>query len=488
MQHPTQSEHIPKTDVSHIWDTSIIQQTVQKNLPKIIQGGMGINVSSPGLANTVSGISESEYETLGTISWTTLDRVVARQLQIGWIDAQNIITALSDFPFPEVAERVIQKYAYNPRQGIPVFTVKPSKDLIELTVCANYAFVKMAKKWHKNPVSINYLEKVQMPHLVSIYGAMLAEVDYVTMWAGIPLGIPAVFDAYAEGREATYKISVTGSIDYEMTFDPKEFFWDTIPEVKRPRFIPIISTDVLAKILNTKLTQWKIFGFSIEAPTAGWHNAPPRDKITKEYWPKDNVNFEKMKDLWLPYWLAGSYASPEGLQQAQELGAVGIQAGSIFALSEESGMRSDLKQQVIEAALSGTLKVNTDFRASPTGFPFKIAEIPGTMSDTLMQKTRKRVCDECALREPYMRESATIWYRCPSEPEEIFQKKWWILTDTFGRLCLCNGLAAATGFKDEEVPIITLGDDTSFIRELVKEGKKSYSAIDAVKYLFWEKT
>jgi len=71
-------------------------------------------------------------------------------------------------------------------------------------------------------------------------------------------------------------------------------------------------------------------------------------------------------------------------------------------------MRADLKQQVIEAALSGTLKVNTDFRASPTGFPFKIAEIPGTMSDALMQKTRKRVCDECALREPYMRESATI--------------------------------------------------------------------------------
>jgi hypothetical protein len=53
-----------------------------------------------------------------------------------------------------------------------------------------------------------------------------------------------------------------------------------------------------------------------------------------------------------------------------------------------------------------------------------------------------------------------------------------------GRLCLCNGLAAAAGLKDEEVPIITLGDDTSFIRELVKEGKKSYSAIDAVTYLF----
>ncbi len=63
-----------------------------------------------------------------------------------------------------------------------------------------------------------------MPHLTSIYGAMLADVDYVTMGAGIPLGIPAVFEAYRDGQKATYKVSVTGSTDYEMHFDPKEFF------------------------------------------------------------------------------------------------------------------------------------------------------------------------------------------------------------------------------------------------------------------------
>lgn len=76
---------------------------------------------------------------------------------------------------------MIRKYHNRPQEGIPAFTVQPSKSLIELTICANYAFVKIAKKGHKNPVSINFLEKVQMPHLASIYGAMLADVDYVTM-------------------------------------------------------------------------------------------------------------------------------------------------------------------------------------------------------------------------------------------------------------------------------------------------------------------
>ena len=35
-----------------------------ENLPKIIQGGMGVNVSNPQLAAAVSGASQDEQETL----------------------------------------------------------------------------------------------------------------------------------------------------------------------------------------------------------------------------------------------------------------------------------------------------------------------------------------------------------------------------------------------------------------------------------------
>ncbi len=86
-------------------------------------------------------------------------------------------------------------------------------------------------------------------------------------------------------------------------------------------------------------------------------------------------------------------------------------------------MRLDLKQEVINKALDGTLEVKTDFLASPTGFPFKVANISGTMSDILMQETRKRVCDECALREPYKVNEEKIGYRCSSEPEEDYIHK-----------------------------------------------------------------
>jgi len=271
---------------------------------------MGVNISSPRLAATVSGASRPGRETLGTISGTAVDRVMAQMLKKGGIDASDIINALADFPFPEVVERVIKKYHNNPKVGIPPFKVDLSRELIDLIVCANYAFVKLAKQGHNNPVSINYLEKIGMPHLASIYGAMLADVDYVTMGAGIPLGIPAIFQAFSEKKEATYNISVIGRKDgYDMKFNPKKFFGQDIPDVKVPKFLPIISTDALAKILHKRI-RGLFEGFIIEDPRAGGHNAPPRGGA-KDYGERDEVNFQNMQDIGLPYWLAGSYASPE---------------------------------------------------------------------------------------------------------------------------------------------------------------------------------
>ena len=75
-------------------------------------------------------------------------------------------------------------------------------------------------------MGINFLEKVQMPHLSSIYGAMLAGVGYVLMGAGIPLHIPGVLDAFAAHHPAEYRLAVTGAaqdMDTAMLFDPSDY-------------------------------------------------------------------------------------------------------------------------------------------------------------------------------------------------------------------------------------------------------------------------
>src|SRR5690606_39648857 len=109
---------------------------------------------------------------------------------------------------------------------------------------------------------------------------------------------------------------------------------------------------------------------------------------------RDLVDLEKMRDLGLPFWLAGSFGSPDGLERAQEAGAAGIQVGTLFAYCRESGIAQGIKRKVLEMIAAGKATVRTDPRASPTGFPFKVVSIEGTMSEPDTYEARRRRSEE----------------------------------------------------------------------------------------------
>ncbi|MCR4334774.1 MAG: nitronate monooxygenase [Patescibacteria group bacterium] len=461
---------------------------------KIIQGGMGVFISTPFLAK----ICSNQPQVLGTVSGVALEKVLARILQSGDIGG-HFRRALANFPFPGIAERIIEKYFVDggiPKnqkfKSVPVFTMNPAYDLIELTVAGSFAFVWLAKEGHSNHVSVNYLEKIQIPHIFALFGAMLAGVDFVTMGAGITLQIPSVLDTISQGGNPSYRVLVEGNKNGSevITFEPKKFFQEKIPELKRPGFLPIVSTDVLAELMTKRLPKGSIQGFVIEQPIAGGHNAPPRGKLTLDekgqpiYGPRDEVNFKKLQDLGIPFWVGGGFASPENLAKAKELGAEGIQAGSIFALCEDSGMDTTFRKEIRRLGYRNELVVRTDPKASPTGFPFKVVELPGTQSESSVCEARKRLCDICVLRTPYQREDGTVDFRCSGEPVEEYVRKGGKLEDTIGTCCICNGLLSAVGLGNpDEPPIFTLGDDFSFLRHLMFDEKTSYTAKDAIAYL-----
>ena len=464
-------------------------------LPKIIQGGMGVGVSNWRLANAVSRLGQ-----LGVVSGTALDSLFARRLADGDKDG-NMRKGLDAFPFPEMARRIWQEYfvAGGKPSGTPYPTapmhqrVEPRK-VIELCMVANFVEVFLAREGHSNSVGINFLEKVQMPHLASIYGAMLAGVGYVLMGAGIPLHIPGVLDAYASDRTAEYKLSVAGAmpdLDSMMRFDPAEYSEGPLPLLSRPKFLAIVSSNTLATTMLRRATG-KVNGFVIESPTAGGHNAPPRGKLqlssTGEpvYGERDRVNLAELRALGVPFWLAGGYGSPSKLREALDEGAAGIQVGTAFAFSEESGLRQDLKRTLVAQAVAGKGEVFTDPLASPTGFPFKVAQLNGTSSDAGVYQARKRVCDLGYLREPYATEDGKIGYRCASEPIANYLSKGGKVEDTVGRKCLCNALLANIGHaqtrKDgaAEPALVTVGDDLNSVVQFLAPGQLSYSAVDVV--------
>ena len=449
----------------------------------IIQGGMGFNISSWPLARTVSMLGQR-----GTIAGTALERVMAEILRQGDLDG-HFRRALSHFPFPHIANQVIEAFyveggvGKNASRATPVWSVNPSRLLVSLTVCANYAFVWLAKEGHNGHVAINYLEKIAMPHIYAITGAMLAGVDFVTMGAGIPLQIPEVLNAVAENRTANYRIPVIGpnATSCIMSFNPKDFFGEKFPEMKRPGFLPIISSNLLASIFTKKLPKGSVQGFVIEGPTAGGHNAPPRRP--PDYSEKDIVDYRKITDLGLPFWIGGSYASPEKLKWAQEMGATGIQVGTIFALCNESEMRPDLKARVRQLGFEGKLKIRTDMLFSSSGYPFKIAILDGTVAIPTVYARRERVCVHGALLILFEKSDGGIGYRCPGEPIARFMEKGGNLRETEGRGCICAGLYATAGLSNGEPPVVTLGDDVSFLPRIMTDARSSYSAEDAIRYL-----
>jgi nitronate monooxygenase len=461
--------------------------------PLIIQGGMGIGVSNWTLARAVSMAGQ-----LGVVSGTAIDMVFVRRLQDGDIGG-HVRQAIAQFPLPDVGERAIRHYflpngrpASTPYKMLSMHKQVVSLARQQLIMLASFVEVWLAKQGHENPVGINLLTKVQMPNLATLYGAMLAGVDYVLMGAGIPREIPGVLDAFADHRVTSVKLDVVGlpsGASATLTFDPRDHLPDAATSLKRPRFLAIVSAHSLATTLARK-ANGRVDGFIIEGPTAGGHNAPPRGGLSLNdlgepiYGERDLVDLGKVRELGLPFWIAGGVGSPAGLAAARDAGAAGIQVGTLFAYCEESGFAFDIKARVLSALRTQGVRILTDPRASPTGYPFKVVEVEGLDSQN---DTRVRVCDLGYLRTPYQMESGRLGYRCPAEPVDAYVAKGGTIEDTVGRRCLCNGLAANIGqpqWRDgeEEKPLMTSGDDLLLLADFLGD-RDVYPATDVIEYL-----
>jgi len=460
--------------------------------PIVIQGGMGIGVSNWTLARAVSRLGQ-----LGVVSGTAIDTILVRRLQDG--DAGgHVRRAMAHFPIPGVCEQVLQRYFLPdgrapgaPYKMLPMYKQVVSAARQQVTILANFVEVWLAKHGHDGLVGINLLTKVQMPNLASLYGAMLAGVDYVLMGAGIPREIPGALDAMSKHQPARIKLDVDGppeTVTEYLDFDPADH-WTPTAELARPRFIPIVSANSLAATLARKATG-RVDGFVVEGPTAGGHNAPPRGeaRFTEDgepiYGERDLVDLAKMRDLGLPFWLAGSTGSPAALRAAHDAGAAGVQVGTLFAYCDESGLAPEHKRNVIAGIASERVRIRTDPRASPTGYPFKVVEVEAVPRQ---DDTRTRVCDLGYLRTTYRAPNGKLGYRCPAEPVESYVAKGGDAADTVGRRCLCNGLAANIGHPQqredgEELPLITSGDDLASVAALSR-GRDAYTAADVIEHL-----
>ena len=461
---------------------------------------------------------------LGVVSGTALETVYPRMLQNG-DPGGHIRRAFAELGRrqPALAEPVaqlIKKYyieggkpADKPYAPVPMGKLlrlesssgkdsfwEPVRELQVLTIAANFAEVWLSKEGHNGKVGINFLRKVERPLPWALYGAMLAGVSYVLVGAGSPPELPGLIEALSRHQPASLAMKGHGARsdggDFLLMVRPDTLVGQA-KELERPKFLAIVSSFGLAQALAGDPAT-RPYGFVVEGYEAGGHSAPPAKmrfdaggKQVLEYTAADDADVAAIAGLGLPFWLAGSYGTPERLRQARAMGASGVQLGTAAALSGQSGMEPGVRARVAKLALAGELIVENTM-ISPTGFPFKVARVPGTVSDPAVYNKRKRVCDIGLLQTNYLLPDGSLGYRCPAEPVEIFTSKGGRAQNTVGRVCLCNALLAATGLPQVradgyvEPPVVTLGEDFQTVKTLLDglpPGQDTYSIGKLILYM-----
>jgi hypothetical protein len=122
-------------------------------------------------------------------------------------------------------------------------------------VVANFTDVCVAEHGHEGQFRLNLLERIQLPTLPGLFGAMPAGVDFVLMGAGTPRQNPAVLDSLSRLEPARLRIDVPDAEPYEAffsEFDPRDCAPSSIQVLHRPIFLAIVSSAVLAGILVRK--------------------------------------------------------------------------------------------------------------------------------------------------------------------------------------------------------------------------------------------
>ncbi|MHB8826932.1 MAG: nitronate monooxygenase [Acidimicrobiales bacterium] len=454
---------------------------------------MGIAISGWPLARAVSRAGQ-----LGVVSGTAIDAVFVRRLQNeGVSDALRAV--LDRFPLQSIVERVLHQFTQTRRavadayQNLVMLTHRSGEHAIDLLVLASYAEVALAKEGHDGKVGMNLLTKVQVPTAPTLMGAILADADYIVMGAGVPTNIPGTLASLAAGEPVEMPLDVVGpeAGTRRLRFVPERYLGGR--SLSAPKFLGVVSSHVLATAL-AKRSNGPVEGFVVERPSAGGHNAPPRGAFEVDargepvYGPRDEINYDTLSDLGRPFWIAGGITHPADVVAARDLGATGVQVGTLFAYCEESGMEPTLRSEVLKTIAEGDVAISTSLRASSTGYPFKVVDAPNSLADPKVYDARTRKCDLGYLREAYAKDDGSLGYRCAAEPVSAYVRKGGDPAATEGSVCLCNGLMAACGLGQvrgdgrTEPPLVTSGDSLNDVRDLL-DGRSSYSANDVIAYL-----
>jgi nitronate monooxygenase len=259
-------------------------------------------------------------------------------------------------------------------------------------------------------IAINIMVAVQKSYNDSILGAIEGGVDAIIIGAGLPTTLP---ESVSEAEVA---------------------------------LIPIVSSVKALRIIFKRwMDRYKRTPDAIvlEGPLAGGHLGFAFPDVSKDEFRLENI-FGPVKEFArthgdFPVIVAGGiYYHEDILRWVNEIGADGVQMGTRFAATIESGASDDFKQAIIDCKEKDIIIAEKP--GSPCGLPFRIIKTSSGYQSAL-KKTRLPKCNRGFVLRKDDDGNFTV---CSAK-------------DTHDDFCICNVLLSAHGYTDKEEPIYTIG-------------------------------
>ncbi|MBC7537648.1 MAG: nitronate monooxygenase [Bacteriovorax sp.] len=344
----------------------IIRKTIIR-VP-IIQGGMGIGLSSYTLAGAVA--SEGG---MGVLSSAALDRIVS--------------------------DRHGRKM--NHREAA-------AQDVIDAKNISN-----------DGPIGMNIMVAVMNTYEDSVLGSMDGGVDAIISGAGLPMALPEIVKLHPRADEVA--------------------------------LIPIVSSGRATEVI---FKRWSRSGrlpdaLVVEGPLAGGHIAwreqeqaeDPANKL--ENLLKEVLEVCKSWNLNIPVIAAGGVYTYEDIKHYIQLGCSGVQMGTRFLATHESGANNEYKQLLVDCQEDDIELANKP--GSPCGMLFRVLKQSPFYQDAL-NFARAPKCDK-----GYLLNKGNC--SAKNENDKAF--------------CICNGLLASIKLAPNEKNLYTVGQTAYRIKKIM---------------------
>lgn len=245
----------------------------------------------------------------------------------------------------------------------------------------------------------------------SILGSMDGGVDIIISGAGLPITLPIIASEHARYNDVAL-----------------------VPIVSSGRAFELIIKKWLKS--SERLPDAVI----VEGPMAGghlgWRKAEeildPKNKL--ESIVEDVLKVAKQYNN-IPVIAAGGIYSQQDIKKYLHMGCSGVQMGTRFLATHESGASNAFKKAVIDCTLED-IEVATK-PGSPSGLPFRVLKSSPFYQDSLAN-LRPAKCSKGWLLNNKNECKAKV------NPEESF--------------CICNGLLASSGLERKEKELYTVGE------------------------------